>query len=374
MLFRSLAGKEIARHFDKKSAAQRWLDEVTASLVTSTYVEPKHGKISVGDWADRWLASKANLAASTRDRYTGIVETHVRPSWCNVRLADVTHDAIQAWVSELSSAAQPGTVVKVHRVMSMILAYAVRSKRLAANPADGVTLPKVSPAEKRYLSAGQVASLADAASPVWSVETRRPTGPGRLVIFTLAYCGLRWGELAALKVYRLDLLRRRLHVAENVVEVDGGRLDWKLPKDHERRWVPLPRFLADELAEHVAGKAPDDLVFTTRHGAVLRVGSARRSWFNAAVDLADVPAGFHPHELRHTAASLAVSAGANVKAVQRMLGHAKASMTLDVYADLFDDDLEAVADRLDEIAARTLADSLRTGEIVTDFAKRRKGL
>ncbi|MDH6284355.1 tyrosine-type recombinase/integrase [Prescottella agglutinans] len=58
-----------------------------------------------------------------------------------------------------------------------------------------------------------------------------------------------------------------------------------------------------------------------------------------------------PHDLRHTAASLAISAGANVKAVQKMLGHAKASMTLDVYADLFGDDLEAVAEALD-IAAR----------------------
>jgi integrase len=68
---------------------------------------------------------------------------------------------------------------------------------------------------------------------------------------------------------------------------------------------------------------------------------------------------FTPHDLRHTAASLAVSAGANVKAVQRMLGHAKASMTLDVYADLFDDDLDGVADRLDS-AIKSTADSLRT--------------
>jgi integrase len=67
-----------------------------------------------------------------------------------------------------------------------------------------------------------------------------------------------------------------------------------------------------------------------------------------------------PHDLRHTAASLAVSAGANVKAVQRMLGHAKASMTLDVYADLFDADLDEVADRLDA-AIRSAAYPLRTG-------------
>ena len=114
--------------------------------------------------------------------------------------------------------------------------------------------------------------------------------------------------------------------------------------------MPVPRFLVDDLAEHVAGKAPDDLVFTSPKGAVLRVRGARAVVVRPGGRGLRRAEGFHPHELRHTAASLAVSAGANVKAVQRMLGHAKASMTLDVYADLFDDDLEAVADRLDEIA------------------------
>ncbi len=54
------------------------------------------------------------------------------------------------------------------------------------------------------------------------------------------------------------------------------------------------------------------------------------------------------HDLRHSAASLAISSGANVKAVQRMLGHKSAAMTLDVYADLFDTDLDSVATRLDQ--------------------------
>jgi integrase len=159
-------------------------------------------------------------------------------------------------------------------------------------------------------------------------------------------------------------MRRRIHVAESVTEVDSGRLDWGLPKDHERRWVPVPRFLVDDLAKHVAGKAPDELVFASPKGAVLRVRGARRSWFDRAVEATGVPDGLHPHELRHTAASLAVSAGANVKAVQRMLGHAKASMTLDVYADLFDDDLEAVADRLD-LLARTVGGMRAAGEVAT---------
>jgi Phage integrase family len=72
--------------------------------------------------------------------------------------------------------------------------------------------------------------------------------------------------------------------------------------------------------------------------------------------------GLTPHDLRHTAASLAVAAGANVKSVQRMLGHASATMTLDVYAGLFGDDLDTVADLLDEAARRAIADSVRTRE------------
>lgn len=105
------------------------------------------------------------------------------------------------------------------------------------------------------------------------------------------------------------------------------------------------------VAASLAGKDPDDLAFTAVGGGVLRYRVARTSWFDAAVKEAGCPEGFHPHELRYTAASLAISAGANVKAVQRMLGHASAAMTLDTYADLFADDLDEVAMRLDRAAS-----------------------
>jgi integrase len=88
--------------------------------------------------------------------------------------------------------------------------------------------------------------------------------------------------------------------------------------------------------------------------------------FDPAARAADLT-GVTPHDLRHTAASLAVSAGANVKAVQRLLGHASAAMTLDVYSGLFDDDLDTLADRLEEHSARTLADQMRTAAPVVDL-------
>ncbi len=112
-----------------------------------------------------------------------------------------------------------------------------------------------------------------------------------------------------------------------------------------------------------AGKAPTDFVFTAPQGGVLWLRNWRRRAFDPAVTAAGV-GELTPHELRHTAASLAVAAGANVKAVQRMLGHASAAMTLDVYSGLFDDDLDAVADRLD--AADRTARALPASHKETD--------
>jgi integrase len=168
----------------------------------------------------------------------------------------------------------------------------------------------------------------------------------RVLVLVLAFWGLRWGEVAALKVGRLDLLRRRLTVAETLSEV-GGKLVWCTPKSHAARSVPIPKFVVDQLGRVTTKLSPDDLVFTTWRGKPLRNLNFRRDVFDPAARDAGLE-GLTPHELRHTAASLMVSAGANVKAVQRALGHKSAAMTLDVYSGLFDDDLDGVAARLDQ--------------------------
>jgi len=134
--------------------------------------------------------------------------------------------------------------------------------------------------------------------------------------------GLRWGEMSALRVGSLDLIRRRMRIKTAFVEVKG-RLVEGTPKTHQNRTVPLPRFLVDDVAAHVEGKGPDELVFSTPAGAPLRNTNFRRRHWDWAVKEAGLH-GLTPHDLRHTAASLAVAAGANVEAVQRMLGHASA--------------------------------------------------
>jgi integrase len=167
-----------------------------------------------------------------------------------------------------------------------------------------------------------------------------------------------WGELVALTACRIDLSRRRIEVVEAITEVHG-RVVVGTTKTHQRRSVPIPRFLADELADHLAGKAPGDLVFTAPEaGRCATRTSGRGSSIRLRRKVGLL--GLTPHELRHTAASLAIAAGANVKAVQLMLGHASAAMTLDIYAGLFADDLDAVADRLDRAFVKLIADQMRT--------------
>ena len=260
----------------------------------------------------------------------------------------MTHGDVQAWLSELSDRGLAGASVrKAQGVLSGVLGLAVRDRRLAVNPALGVALPAMQEKRRRYLGAEQLEALAEAARP------------GRVAVLVLDYCGLRWSELAALRVRHFDLLRRRILVEEAVTEVDGARLVWGTPKTHGRRSVPLPRFLVDELARTVVNRPADELAFPSPQGAVLRNRNARSARFDAAARAIGEP-GLTPHELRHTAASLAIKAGADVKAVQRMLGHASAAMTLDVYAGLFADDLEDVAERLDAAATLSRADSVRT--------------
>ena len=209
--------------------------------------------------------------------------------------------------------------------------------------------------EPRWGAVAAVADVKTAAVRAW-VAKLKAKGVGVPGIENAS--GLRWREMAALRVCDLDMLRRRVNVSRSVTE--SGGLVWTPGKTHERRSVPFPAVLAEELSALMAGKARD--VFTDMRGGVLRNSNWRARVFAPAVAICQkadesFPA-ITPHDLRHTAASLAISAGANVKAVQRMLGHALASMTLDTYADLFDTDLDDVAVNLDA-AIRAAADARR---------------
>lgn len=333
--YRDARGKEHSRHFAKKLDATRWLAQSKTKVAVGDWVDPSLARVTVGEWAALWMASQVQLEPTTKVRYAGIVRNHVLPVWGRVQLAAVSHADVATWVQAMLVEGQSASSVRaMYGVLSRVLDHAVRDGRLPRNPAASVRLPRLRRQQKRYLTHAEVAVLA------------RESGPYSGLVRTLAYTGLRWSEIAALRVKRVRLERRELVIAEGMKDVNGV-VSFSETKSHRVRVIPFPAALVPELAAAVAGKQPGDLVFTSPRGAPLRNGNFRRNVLDPAAARAGL-AGLTPHELRHTAASLAVSAGANVKAVQRMLGHASAAMTLDVYADLFDHDHGDVAERLDE--------------------------
>ncbi|RGE18834.1 site-specific integrase [Leucobacter sp. wl10] len=329
-------------------AADLFLATTEVDIAQGRYLDPSLARVTVADWLDIWLKARGDLRATTRSRVENIIEKHIVPELGSIPIGNLTRLRVQEWASALPGA--PATVRKIVNVLSGALRFAVEDGRLPSNPAQRLKLPKPTKTRKRYLSHNEVAALAQA---IDAAKDGRQHGYG-LVVLVLAYCGLRWGELSGLRICDLDLDAKnpRLTVEQTVV-ADKGFQRIEPPKDYEHRSIPIPAFLVALLRTQIAGRPADAPVFYgIRTGTWLRNHVYRVGWFDLAPTAVDLD-GLTPHELRHTAASLAVSAGANVKAVQRMLGHASAAVTLDVYADLFDNDLDGVATALNQAAMQS---------------------
>ncbi|MGW5110577.1 tyrosine-type recombinase/integrase [Nocardia sp. NPDC004123] len=349
------SGIERARAFDTKIAAQRFLDgEVTTKVVTGTWVDPDRSGVLFSVVAEKWFTTKALRKLKTKAGYRSLLDTLVLPRWGSIPLRDIEFEDIQEWVVRLLESGSyrfegrglsPSRVIQAYQVLDQVLRFAIKSKRLATNPAEEVDLPRVSPAEKRYLTHAQVLRLAMAA------------GRFRPLVFTLAYTGIRFGEAIALRASAVDIDARRITVSHSATHVAYEGIVETDTKNHTARSVPIPEFLGNELRSVLDGLTPDARVFPGREGDWLSLGEFRWVFDSAAV--AAGITGVVPHGLRHTAASLAISAGANVKVVQRMLGHKTATLTLDLYGHLFPDDLDTVAAAMNA-GALTAADELRT--------------
>lgn len=330
------------RGFKTKRDAELFLASVEVSKARGEFIDATASKALIGGLGAEWLSRQTHLKPSSFRPVESAWRIHVLPAWGHIPIADVRRTAVQQWVSDLSGAGKGATlVIRAYGVLAAILDDAVADRRALSNPARGVTLPRKVKKAHVYLTHEQVHALADA--------SKYPA-----LVLTLAYCGLRWGEATGLRVKHLDMLRRRFLIEENAVQV-GSVIEVGTPKNHKRRTVPFPRFLAAQLAVQCEGKGREDLVFPGENGHHLRLARVHEdnmSWFASAVKRASIPR-ITPHDLRHSAASFAVSAGANVKAVQKMLGHSSAAMTLDVYADLFDGDLDSVSDALDNAVSQS---------------------
>jgi integrase len=342
--YRDPSGRERAKSFARKVDAERFLRHVEADLVRGQWVDPGQGRTTVGELAERWFATTATLKPKTREDYRSLLDNHVLPAFGQRPVVSIDTLAIRGWLAGLvSGGLSPSRAKHAYYVLFAVLEAAIQAGALLRNPAVGIRVPRSPRREMRFLSAVEVERLAEAIVPPY----------GLLVRFA-AYTGLRAGELVALRVGRLDLLRGTVRVVESATEV-GGRLVFGSTKTYAERTVRLPRFLRDDLAVHLAGRPrdPDGFVFTAARGGPLRHNNFYQRIFCPALARAGLPAQVRFHDLRHTCAALLIAQGAHPKAIQAHLGHSSIQVTMDRYGHLFPDALEQLADRLD--AARTAA-------------------
>ena len=247
-------GRERARHFRRKIDADRWLAEEKSRLNRGQWVSPEQSRITVEEWAPTWLASKAGLKMRAAASYESLWRTVVKPRWGTVPLDRVTYGDVVMWVSDLvASGMSASRISQSLLVLKQILETAVLDGRLARNVAKPVKPPRPKGTEPRFLTHAQVRQLAQ--------ECARSGEQYRLFVLVAAYCGLRWGEMRALRVRRIDLLRARIEVAESMPD---QATEPELPKNHKRRTVPIPRFIVDDLVPFLASKSTTSLVASRR--------------------------------------------------------------------------------------------------------------
>lgn len=348
--YRDERGREHARHFTRKVDAQRWLNEVTASVVTGQYVDPKAGRISFREYAEGWRQAQVHRPNSAA-HIEGQLRRHVYPTFGDRPISSILPSEVQAWVKLLGTpdkatarrALAPSTIQVIHAIVSSIFRAAIRDRKIMANPCEGTRLPKAAKRRIVPLTSTQLEALRD----------QLPEEVKAIVTFT-AGTGMRQGEVFGLTRDKLRLLGSNPVVVVDrqlLVRTRAGTEFGPLKTAASYRTIPLPAVVVGALNEHLARQdvSDDGLVFTLE-GQPIHRSAFGHIWRPAALAAGlNASTGTGMHSLRHYYASLLIRYGESVKTVQDRLGHASAAETLDTYSHLWPDSDDRTREAIDSV-------------------------
>ena len=270
----------------------------------------------------------------------------------DIPLSRLERSTLRSWAAALTDpdgcGLAPATAHKVVQVLNKCVAAAVEDRLIPHNPVARLPLPRIERKEMRYLSHDELWELAE------MVDQRY-----RSFVLLGGYGGLRLGEMLGLRWGRVDLLRRRVQVAETLLDI-AGHQSFGPPKTKAAvRSVPLPPFVCEELRLAVPGIEPETLVFRSPEGFPLRATGFRRRFWNPAVQRAGL-APLRIHDLRHTAVSLWIAEGGHPKQVAVLAGHTSVSVVLDRYGHLYPQQDEQLMAQLESRGAAARAAGSRS--------------
>ncbi len=352
--YRDEAGAEHSRHFTRKVDAQAWLDQITTSVVTGQYVDPKAGRVTFQNFYEQWRERQVWVPGTLRAM--NIAANSV--TFANVPLRSVRRSHVEQWVKSMTARGLAASTIhtRMNNVRA-ILRGAVGDRVIPTDPSIGVALPR----RRRAEAAMTIPTTAEIGKVLKAAE-----GPFRAFVALCAFAGLRVGEAAGLRVSDIDFLRRTLTVSRQIQREVGG-YEVRAPKYGSERSVYLAPALVAMLTEHIArdrpGKDPARWLFTGEGDEPPHQNTITSRWMKTrkAAGLE----GLKLHDARHFYASGLIAHGADVVTVQRALGHAKATTTLNTYSHLWptaeDRTRQAAEEMLTEaLAFENPADSVRT--------------
>jgi integrase len=337
--FRTPDGRRLASTLPTKADADAWLSAQVTDLGRGVWVDPRRGRVKLGEYADAWLEQRGDLRPSTRQDYADIIRIHITPRLGHQRIGSLSPADVRAWHAELARGG-PARAAKAYRVLRAILNTALADELIVRNPCrvrggGGEHSP-----ERPIATIAQVDALADA------IEERL-----RALVLLAAWCGLRRGELLGLRRRDIDLAAQHLKVERAIQHLKDNSPVVGPPKTAAgRRVVAIPPHILDDLADHLArwvNPSDEAPVFAGPSGRPLYPVALNRAWQRArqAAGLTHL----HLHDLRHTGNTLAAATGASTRELMARMGHASAQAAL-IYQHATADRDRAIATALSELA------------------------
>lgn len=330
-------GKQIQRsvYGSTQKEVRQKLAQITAAIDKGTYQTPN--KVTVAEWMAEWLSTFCanKVKPLTLQSYQAITRNHIVPAMGAVELQAVKGAHIQRLYNSMTAAGLSGKTVKnVGAILHKALSVALKQGIIASNPCDAAELPKAEHKEIRPLADDEIPRFLAAIDG----------SPMRNAFALCLFAGLREGECLGLSWGQVDFEKGRITVSQQLQKSKASGEYYIAPttKSGKPRTIEPPPIAFEYLrAERVkqlenrlrAGPVwsnPDNLVFTDEAGGHYAIYTFYRRFKAIAASIGRPDA--RPHDLRHTAATVAIASGADIKSVQDLLGHSTASFTLNVYA------------------------------------------
>ncbi len=346
--------------FDTKTAANQWLVETEAETLKGQWLDPEAGKISLDEYAERWLRER-DLKPRSREEYERHVRLHIRPFLGDRSLNELGAPHIRQWRADrLADGIGKPTVAKTYRILHAIFATAVDDDLIRRNPCRIKGAAQDKAEERPTATLDQVFAIAKAIQPRY-----------RLLILLAAFAQLRFGELVALRRSSIDMTTMELRVRRATAEMeDGTQIDDDPKSEAGKRRIGLPKGLKGDVEIHLAKYAqagPTGRLFIGPLGGIPRRRNFNRVWHKALKD-ARIPTslGLHLHDLRHTGSTWSAHSGATLKELMARIGHSSTRAAM-IYQHATRDRDHAIASALDALIEE--ARSKITDPSGTDLAR-----